>query len=140
MQFKVSYQGKRDTKGIEWAHFAWLVEINGAVFQYRTGLGHATARRNSWNYQGKPKDKAVICLDTEWVHVPAQDDILECLFSDADAGAESFNDFCDNFGYSNDSLKALDTYRACMETANTLRKALGAEYQTERARIAARNA
>jgi hypothetical protein len=141
MQFKVTYQGKREI-GQEWAHFAWLVEINGETFEYRTGLGHATSRHNKLGmaYHKKPvtlQGKEVIALPNEWVHVPSADDVLHCLFSDADAGAYSFDDFCDNLGYSNDSLKALDTYRACMESSKKLRKALGKEYGAESARIAA---
>ena len=43
---------------------------------------------------------------------------LYCFISDAVAAEESFEDFCANFGYDNDSIKALKTYKAC-ETANT---------------------
>ena len=48
-------------------------------------------------------------------------DILSCLYWDSLSGSESFNDFCDNYGYDNDSLKALDIYRNCMDTATKLR-------------------
>lgn len=48
-------------------------------------------------------------------------DILASLSNDAQAAECSFEDFCDNYGYSNDSLKALDIYRACALNAKKLK-------------------
>ena len=138
MQVKITFQGARDSK--EWNHFAWLVNINGVDFEYRTGLGHATPKVNKFGDRAWHKPAIpTVSIENAWVHIPGIDGVLECLFSDARCGAESFDDFCDNCGYSNDSLKALDTYRACMESAKNLRKALGAAYETERARIESLN-
>ena len=47
---------------------------------------------------------------------------LHSLTLDADADGMSFRDWCDNFGYSDDSLNALDIYRECCKTAEQLRK------------------
>ena len=47
----------------------------------------------------------------------------------------SFEEFCDNMGYSNDSLKALDTYRACLETAKKLKACLKNEYSEIEQRV-----
>ena len=141
MKHSIEFLGQRTET--DWSHFAWRVLINGQAFEYKTGMGHATSKANPRNncfYNRKPKDRECVSSDTHWVHVPAIDDILECLFSDVDAGSVSFNDFCADFGYNSDSLKALDTYRACMDTATRLRSALGAEYQTEKQRIERRNA
>lgn len=41
-----------------------------------------------------------------------------CFVSDAVAGAGSFDDFCDEFGYNSDSIKALKTFRACEKSYN----------------------
>lgn len=135
MKHKITYLGYRNE---EWKHYAWDVEINGVHFSYSTGTGHATPYRNrDGKINRRPMDRAVI-TDPErqvWLHVPRIDDVLECLFSDAQAGQESFNDFCANYAYSNDSLKALDIYRACMESGEKLRKALGSEYRAEETRI-----
>lgn len=46
--------------------------------------------------------------------------VLNCLLSDAEAGAESFDDFCANFGYDTDSRKAERTHKACKRTAASL--------------------
>jgi hypothetical protein len=40
---------------------------------------------------------------------------------DADAADYNFNDWCDNYGYSTDSIKAMNTYKQCLETAANLR-------------------
>jgi len=150
MQFTINFTGKREScKHWNSPHFAWLAVINGVSFEYNTGMGHCTpkygkpsgARQSIWESERPNKRPAVPCIGTEtaWVHLPQLDDILQCLFSDADAGSQSFNDFCDNFGYDNDSLKALDTYRACMESASKLRTALGKEYDAVRTRIESLN-
>lgn len=48
---------------------------------------------------------------------------LHCMLSDMEAGEHcSFQDFCDNFGYDNDSIKALETYQACQQGARKFRQ------------------
>lgn len=44
------------------------------------------------------------------------DDLLwafSCFVSDAMAGAQSFAEFCEEFGYDDDSIRARDTWKAC---------------------------
>lgn len=53
---------------------------------------------------------------------PSIDDILYSLVLDAESGSYSFKDWCDNFGYDEDSLKALDIYRACQKISKKVRK------------------
>jgi hypothetical protein len=53
---------------------------------------------------------------------PTIADVLHSLFTDASAADESFSDWCENLGYSNDSIKALNTYQACCDTAKHLRQ------------------
>jgi len=139
MKYSINFTGRNESK--EWAHYKWHVMINGVSFDYKTGLGHATGKVNLFGKRlwTKPAIKT-ISLEKEWVHVPEIDQVLECLFSDSQAGSESFNDFCDNFGYSNDSLKALDTYRECMDINKKLRLALGNDFNSERQRIEAKSA
>jgi hypothetical protein len=48
--------------------------------------------------------------------------VLYSLFNDASASDYNFSDWCDEFGYSDDSIKALNMYKACLETATALRK------------------
>lgn len=43
-----------------------------------------------------------------------------CFVSDAVSGMESFTEFCSNFGYDNDSITALKTWRACKRSYDKL--------------------
>lgn len=139
MEHKITFTGFVNDK--EWKHYSWLITIGNETFNYKTGIGHAIKRFNRDNYRpnkvpgGK---KAVIDAITDsMVFVPEIDEVLSCLLSDADFGNESFNDFCDNLGYSSDSIKAFDVYRSCMDTGKRLRVALGENYTGEVGRIRA---
>jgi len=46
---------------------------------------------------------------------------------DAQAADSNFNDWCINFGYDNDSIKALNTYKQCCDIAVRLRQYFTAE-------------
>jgi len=50
---------------------------------------------------------------------------LECLLSDAQAGEQSFEEFCGEFGYDPDSRKAEATWKAWRKTAAGMRRLLG---------------
>jgi len=43
-----------------------------------------------------------------------------CFVSDAVSGLETFEEFCADFGYDNDSITALKTWRACKRSYNKL--------------------
>ena len=53
---------------------------------------------------------------------PSAAAVLHCLLSDAEARDMSFGDWCDNLGYDDDSIKALNIYKQCEETARALKK------------------
>lgn len=100
--FSVHHVGQ--TKRDDWDCDAWRVSFNGKrVYEtdYFTGLGHRKA--------GKVK-------------APTAADVLYSLILDSSAGDQSFNDWCADYGYSNDSLSALNTYQACCKTSEELRK------------------
>lgn len=76
-------------------------------FPYFTGLG---LRSKATKYQdAKPK-------------APHPADVLHSLLLDGEAVNQSFNDWCADFGYDNDSIKALGTYQECCKNGETLRK------------------
>lgn len=52
--------------------------------------------------------------------VPTAASVLYCLLLDADAINESFFEWCDSFGYDNDSMKAHSIYLACQGIARKL--------------------
>lgn len=53
---------------------------------------------------------------------PTQASVLSCLLLDAESGSMSFDDFCDNFGYDNDSISDFKTYQACMAITKQVQK------------------
>lgn len=56
---------------------------------------------------------------------PKADEVLDCLASDASGADEGFGEFCDNFGYDQDSRKAEKIYKACRHNSERLKKFLG---------------
>lgn len=89
----------------------WRVTLSSKAgfhsFDYFTGLG-LRYKPDSW---GKRKPRK-----------PKVADVLHSLILDASAADENFHDWCANFGYSDDSIKAMNTYKACLEVAVALRK------------------
>lgn len=64
---------------------------------------------------------------------PELEDVLDCLASDA-AGVEnarSFEEWCSEYGYDEDSRKAERTYNACSEQSQELQRILGDEAYNE---------
>lgn len=107
-----------------WECYKWLTTVNGESFEYHTGLGHATKVYKD-HYRRNKKPLNSIRVGNEFLHVPRLEDVLESLILDLECGEYSFNEFCDNLGYDNDSLKALDIYRACMGNGEKFLKAVG---------------
>jgi hypothetical protein len=88
---------------------AWRVTIGKQwVTTYYTGTGFRNKRT------GRPTQPTIA-------------DVMYSLFSDASAADENFSDWCDNYGYSDDSIKALNMYKACTEVAKNLRRQFDSE-------------
>ena len=81
------------------------------IFDYFTGLGCRQGLKS-------PKPPKVA-------------DILYSLLSDASAEQRNFHEWCSDHGYSTDSISALNTYRACLDTAAALRKCFSYELLAE---------
>lgn len=107
---KIEYVGET-TRDNDWQCDQWRVTLSSKAgfhsFDYFTGLGRRY-KPDSW---GKRKPKK-----------PKVADVLYSLIMDASAADENFHDWCANFGYSDDSIKAMNTYKACLEVAVSLRK------------------
>src|SRR5574343_364207 len=107
---KIDYVGET-THDNDWQCDQWRVTLSSKVgfhsFDYFTGLG-LRYKPDSW---GKRKPRK-----------PKVADVLHSLILDASAADENFHDWCANFGYSDDSIKAMNTYKACLEVAQALRK------------------
>lgn len=130
----------------DWKSDKWLAIINGESWEYYTGIGHRYA---PFKALGRPfRDRCELiggnigdlCKDTKELRrnpkknsihsekyaktvPPTQAGVLYSLLLDADCAAGiSFNEFCDNLGYDNDSMKAHRIYFACQDTGDRLSK------------------
>jgi hypothetical protein len=128
-----------------WQYDKWTVIINGESFDYNTGIGH---RKESSKFDKKEFTRLMtmraIQSKTNLEYHNSQlravskvkpleiDDVLYSLIMDAQAADGTFQDFCDNFGYDNDSRKALDTYMQCQETEGRIRKFLNVDEAAEK--------
>ena len=94
----------------------WIITVTGKggchhMFDYFTGLGRREVRN-------KPNPPKVA-------------DVLYSLLSDASAEQRNFHEWCSDYGHSLDSISALNTYRACLDTAHALRKCFSPELLAE---------
>jgi hypothetical protein len=132
----ISYVGLT-TSDDKWACDQWRVTLN---FTYRgknetyttdyfTGLGHRTPiRKPAFGTMPTRGTMAYKALEDARKPVkPKKADILYSLFMDTSLTDCSFNDWCDELGYSADSFKAFNMYQECCEIGEMLRKAFDAE-------------
>lgn len=119
----------------DWLCDHWMFSANGESSDYFTGIGHRKRRTALAGYRTAPNlvkaafdnriyDKAAqekIIKENSSLQAPKVDDILYSLVMDADACNYSFEDWCCNYGYDEDSRKALETYLACQKSEKTLR-------------------
>ena len=113
-----------------WECDAWRVTLKGARSQYEsdyfTGLGHrakpgAVDALRMRNKYGKSAERTQEWRDACKPVPPDAADVLWSLLMDSSAENIGFADWCAEYGYSDDSIKALKTYHACQETARNLR-------------------
>ncbi len=124
----------KTVKSDDWQETAhkWCVTINDQSFDYHTGLAHRYAnplsahdreeynrlRHANINDYGLEK-----LLSASKAKPPSLEDVLYSLIMDGDACEMSFEHWCSMLGYDEDSIKALETYRACQKNTNKLQKA-----------------
>ena len=56
---------------------------------------------------------------------PEIKDVLYCLVMDYTSASETFQDFCDEFGYDNDSIKSLNVFKACQKNSEKMKRIFG---------------
>jgi len=112
----------------------YVIIIEGQDFEYSCGIGHRVEKTplhkkdfKSTMNKTPQKNKANLLLYIDELNKVSKpktlniDDILYCLILDAESGAESFEDFCDNFGYNEDSIKHNEIYRACQKNGKKVK-------------------
>ena len=135
-----------DGKRAEWPHDVWNVTLHNGdkthTTEFKSGIGHRKlpagfpkkdirqSARGSEYYEvhlGWLDDvKAAEAALTKPV-APTTADVLSSLLSNANGADETFEEWCSNFGYSDDSMKMMEIYRACQKTRAALQRFLGGE-------------
>lgn len=126
---KIDYVGET-TRDNDWQCDQWRVTISSNAgfhsIDYFTGLGLRSPIPALYLTSNPPRPGTVAYAQLENAtrkpRKPKVADVLHSLIMDASAADENFHDWCANFGYSDDSIKALNTYKASLETAQALRK------------------
>ena len=92
------------TKFPEWAKQGWTVSL-----KYK-------GKRAQFRYYGGGASKT-----------PTASDLVWAVATDSTALNESFSDWCGEFGYDTDNIKARSTYKACQTYANRLKNLINDE-------------
>lgn len=142
IKYFVSHLANREND-LEWQCDEWVISFKGESFTFKTGLGHRLENKGK---RVKPNPKAIkdlmnvtglsystvrIVNGFVYAVIPTQASVLYCLLMDAQANDESFNNWCDNYGYDNDSMKAFKIYQSCCDTAEKLNKIFTREQQNK---------
>lgn len=160
IHFSTGYKGTKKAFDDKNVMDSWSVKIGkGAArgnyeFEYFTGTGHRlTFNKKLSGYacdkltkvqinQAKKLqellrkdrlDSTIIKLqdNTGYAVSPTQASVLYCLLADAISAEQNFNDWCNNFGYDNDSIKAFKTYQACCDTLEKMRNIFSGKQRAE---------
>lgn len=129
--FSVTHVGL-STNSDKWQHDSWRVTFNGGravseSFDYRTGTGlrakpSAAVAQHLRNKHGRFAERSAEWIDARKPVKPRAADVLQCLVNDAAAATMTFNAWCNEYGYDNDSRKAESIYRECQAAHDKLRK------------------
>lgn len=115
-----------------WKCDGWILQItnksNTECFNYYTGIGRRVVSKvdKVWimsEYKGSVNLKHMLAKYAKPV-IPEVCGIIHSIIDDTEALHSSFSDWCDNFGYDNDSIKALNIYNQCTDNAKKLRKVI----------------
>ena len=102
--------------------------------QYYTGVGHRVARNKHFKVNGESFEfyqsrfhnltpsGFKYYLEVSKPNAPNPLDLLYGMITDSSVLDDTFEAWCANFGYSEDSIKARDIYFACQKNADILRK------------------
>ena len=107
----IRYVGETARDG--WSCDQWSVQFDSKDGIYRTdyftGIGLRKTNKNSWDKTPKPVK-------------PTIKNVMYSMLIDSEASDMAFDDWCEEFGYSDDSISALNIYKKCLDTARSIRK------------------
>jgi hypothetical protein len=111
---------------------ARFIRKHGIKFAYKAADANPAMGDNMDHYRCRLRvgeRKIVVTFSKGYGHngrPPELREVLACLASDSH-NLESFNTFCDEYGYDSDSRKAARTYQACCKISEKLAYLLGAD-------------
>lgn len=136
VSFTVRYVGptkKQHGKEKPWPCDAWRFTLKAGSAEYSgdyfTGLGHRKVPPEPKPY---PPYRPGTLAYEDWQktfrpQAPHAADVLHSLVLDSTAADMCFADWCSDYGYSDDSISALETYRQCCNAARDLRRVFKAD-------------
>lgn len=126
----ISYVGET-TRDNGWKCDEWRVTLQNSAKDrrwttaYYTGLGLRGKPVLQVTDGGQPPRKHTLLWERiEKSRPPVKPKIADVVYSlcmDATADDYNFHDWCDTYGYSSDSIAALNLYKQCLEIAQNLR-------------------
>lgn len=124
----IRYAGQGKLDG--WNFFRWYIEMNNETFEFKTGLAWQVVipeieyDPNSTLRKAKNEGKIIYTdsVNSRYLVVPQPKDFMPCLIEDSQCSEMSFEDFCSEFGYDTDSIKAFRIYQDCSEIGKKLKK------------------
>ena len=96
--------------------------------------------RVTLTYQ-KRRMSTIYSMGTAYTEPPTVAEVLECLFLDASHydDCDGFEDWCSDYGYDTDSIKAERIYKAIARQAFALHRLLGDDYDAIRKEVIGEN-
>lgn len=131
LQVNAVYVGRAADKqadGEKWEHFLWTVTVrtprHSFSLPYKCGLAHVE-KNPAWKNPYLRHTPAAAQWDAQnsKPKAPSANDVMHSLVLDADALQTSFEYWCEEYGYDSDSIRALNTYRACCDIGKDMQKA-----------------
>jgi hypothetical protein len=128
------------TKRDDWECDEWRATFTkdkvSISFAYFTGTGHRKIPKASAHEAARMRRAYGNTCERQPAYkalfkpvAPDAASVLYCLLLDASANNQSFLDWCSDFGYDSDSIKAQNTYNECCKTAQELRKVFNHDMQ-----------
>lgn len=127
----VSFQYMGEQKRDNWLCDTWQATItngkNQQVFDYYTGTGHRKFFKSVFfdtRVYSQQEKRRYIEENSQPVE-PVAAALIHSLFLDGEACNYSFEEWAGNYGYDEDSRKALETYLQCQKVGGQLRRIIG---------------
>jgi len=118
----------------EWDH----VESNLTILRCNKSIHHLVYKQGIACLPDECRPRNILLM--KWVDRkpppgwkrPTVEDVMYAWVSDSDAyiNAYTFKEFCDNYGYSDDSIKAKAMYESCIQQGLALRRSFTTEQIT----------